>query len=89
MVCIRWGSDSFCFGFYLNVVVGVLGDDYDIMVDFVNDRFFFVGEVIICKYLVMMYGVFLSGYCEVVNMVRVVLVRLDLFILVRIEFRDL
>lgn len=52
------------------MVVGVFGDDYDILVESVGDgRLFFAGEVITRRYFVIMYGAFFSGFREVVNMV--------------------
>lgn len=70
-VVMNWGGDCYSWGVYLYVVLGVLGEDYDILVWLVDNCVFFVGEVICKEYLDMVGGVMMSGLWEVIRIIDI------------------
>lgn len=57
----------------------MLFDDYDFMVWLVGN-FFFVGEYIIGMYFVMVYGVYLLGFCVVFEVLEIMFGFIEVFI---------
>lgn len=59
-----WGKDENMFGVYSLCLMRVIGDDYEEMSESVGN-IYFSGEATTRYYLVMMYGVWIMGMCEV------------------------